>query len=94
MLRKSSSCPSNRSGIDVAIGELRQRRAVTVAFTMAIIMDNVRFAPESRHVRRRTRCLLCAKSGHSARFAIGPTLDSYEVVHSPPVLTARDCDLL
>src|SRR3954447_18727887 len=30
---------------------------------------DVRFAPESRHVRRRNRCLLCATSGHSDALA-------------------------
>jgi hypothetical protein len=47
----------------------------------------VRFAPDSRHVRRRNRCLLCATSGHhnAAQLELGPATPSARS------LRRRDC---
>ena len=50
------------------LGNQKQSRSVDVRFgSLADIgqpIRDVRFTPESGHVQRRNRCLLCAISGH------------------------------
>jgi hypothetical protein len=38
------------------------------------LIRHVRFAPESRHVQRRNRCLLCANSGHPGTGSVSGSL--------------------